>query len=85
VKTSFNILAWMLEVAISLRVMRPTSYDTRLMEGVDDVMQAAVFCLFKSPLKNVKTLRGEHAFASSVYVVDASYCGSVHFWEYRIV
>jgi len=38
------------------------------------VMQAAVFCLFKSPLKNVEALRDKHAFASSVYVVDASYC-----------
>jgi hypothetical protein len=37
---------------------------------------------FKSPKKNVEALRGEHAFAFLVYVVDASYCGSVHFREY---
>ena len=30
-------------------------------------------------------LRGEHAFAFSVYVVEASYCGSVKLWEYRVV
>jgi hypothetical protein len=36
-------------------------------------------------LKNVEALRGEHTFAFSVYVVDASYCGSVHFWEYRVI
>ena len=31
-------------------------------------------------MKNAETLRGEHAYAFFVYVVDASYCGSVHFW-----
>jgi len=32
-----------------------------------------------------RTLRGAHAFAFSVYVIDASYCGTVLFWEYRVV
>ena len=36
-------------------------------------------------MQNIQTLRGEHAFAFSIYVVNASYCGSVHFREYRVV
>ena len=34
---------------------------------------------------NVEMLGGEHAFAFSIYIVDASYCGSVNFWKYRVV
>ena len=56
------LIFWLacLEVAVSLRVMRPTSSDARLNGG------------------RVKV-------AFSVYVIDASYCGSVHVWEYRVV
>ena len=39
-----------LEVAIPLRVMRLTSSDARLGRRVNVVMQAAVICLYKSPL-----------------------------------
>jgi len=40
---------------------------------------------FQRPLKNVEALRGGHALAFSIYVIDAGYCGSVHFWEYRVI
>ena len=41
----------------------------------------------QSPYVKTPTTKhtSEHAFAFSVYIVDASYCGSLHFWEYRVV
>jgi len=62
---------------ISRRVMMPTSSVARFMGG-GWMLSAAVLCLFKSPLKNVATLRGKHTFAFSVYVADASYCIKVN-------
>ena len=62
---------------ISRRVMMPTSSVARFMGG-GGMLSAAVLCLFKSPLKNVATLRGKHTFAFSVYVADASYCIKVN-------
>ena len=57
--------------------MMPTSSVARFMGG-GWMLSAAVLCLFKSPLKNVATLRGKHTFAFSVYVADASYCIKVN-------
>jgi len=67
----------------SLRVMSPTSSDARF--GGWMLSCKPLYFAFSKALCNVETLRGEHAFAFSVYVVDASYCDSVHFWESRVV
>jgi len=80
------LIFWLvgLEVAIYLRVMRPQilMQNTWRMGGCH---VSRCILSFHKPFEECwDTLRGEHDFAISVYVVDASHCGSVHFLEYRV-
>jgi len=65
--------------------MRPTSSDARLGGGWMLSCKPLYYAFSKTLRRMLEALRGEHAFAFSIYVVDAGYCGSVHFWKYRVV
>lgn len=58
------LIYWLVcsDEAISLLVMRPTSFDARWW-GVDGWMSCKPCLIIKDLLLNVETLRNEHAFA----------------------
>jgi hypothetical protein len=88
----FNLLACMFEGSntfacdeIPLRVMRFASDARHMGGGWMLSCKPLYFAFLKALCRMLRCSGSEHAIAISVYVVDASYCDSVHLWEYSRV